>query len=115
MFSLPFDRFLIEWEDVEREGDFTALRHVPRPGPIVVLGVLSSKLPRIETEDEILRRIEDATAYLPIEQLAISPQCGFASALSALDAADGNELDADTQWRKLEVQARVAERVWGSR
>jgi 5-methyltetrahydropteroyltriglutamate--homocysteine methyltransferase len=115
LFSLPFDRFLIEWEDVEREGDFSALRHVPSPGPIVVLGVLSSKLPRIETEDELLRRIEDATAYLPIEQLAISPQCGFASALSALDAGDGNELDADTQWRKLEVQARVAERVWGSR
>jgi 5-methyltetrahydropteroyltriglutamate--homocysteine methyltransferase len=115
MFSLPFDRFLIEWEDVAREGDFSALRHVPSPGPIVVLGVLSSKSPRIETEDELLRRIEDATAYLPIEQLAISPQCGFASALSALDGGDGNEMDADTQWRKLEVQARVAERVWGSR
>jgi hypothetical protein len=50
-----------------------------------------------------------------VEQLAISPQCGFASALSALDGADGNELTEDVQWRKLEVQARVVERVWGSR
>lgn len=115
LFALPFDRFLIEWEDVEREGDFSALRHVPTPGPIVVLGILSSKSPRIETEDELLRRIDEATAYLPVEQLAISPQCGFASALSALDAVDGNELDEDVQWRKLEVQARVADRVWGTR
>lgn len=115
LFSLPFDRFLIEWEDVEREGDFSALRHVSTPGPIVVLGVLSSKMPRIETEEEVLRRIEEATKYLPVEQLAISPQCGFASALSALDAVDGNDLEADIQWRKLEVQGRVAERVWGTR
>lgn len=113
LFSLPFDRFLIEWEDVEREGDFSALRYVPTPGPVVVLGILSSKNPRVEGEDEVLARIEEATRYLPIEQLAISPQCGFASALSALDGGDGNELDPDTQWRKLEVQSRVAERVWG--
>ena len=115
LFSLPFDRFLMEWEDVEREGDFSALRHVPSPGPIVVLGLLSSKSPRIEGEDELLARIDEAAQYLPVEQLAISPQCGFASALSALDGADGNELDEDVQWRKLEVQARVVERVWGSR
>jgi 5-methyltetrahydropteroyltriglutamate--homocysteine methyltransferase len=114
LFSLPFDRFLLEWDDVARTGDFAALRHVPSPGPIVVLGVLSSKSPRIETEDELLRRIDEATADLPVEQLAISPQCGFASALSALDGADGNELDEDVQWRKLEVQARVVERVWGT-
>ena len=114
LFSLPFDRFLIEWEDVEREGDFSALRHVPSPGPIVVLGVVSSKDPRVEDEDELLRRIEEATRYLPVEQLAISPQCGFASALGALDGPDGNELAADIQWRKLEVQAQVAERVWGA-
>lgn len=113
VFSLPFDRFLIEWEDQEREGDFSALKYVPSPGPIVVLGVLSSKDPRIEDEDEVLRRVEEATRYLPIEQLAISPQCGFASALSALDAADGNELDEEVQWRKLEVQSRAAERLWG--
>lgn len=112
IFSLPFDRFLIEWEDVEREGDFSALRFVPSPGPIVVLGVLSSKDPRVETEDELLRRIEDATRYLPVEQLAISPQCGFASALGALDGPDGNELSDDVQWRKLEVQSRVADRIW---
>jgi 5-methyltetrahydropteroyltriglutamate--homocysteine methyltransferase len=110
---LPFDRFLIEWEDQEREGDFSALQYVPSPGPIVVIGVLSSKDPQIEGEDEILRRVEEATRYLPIEQLAISPQCGFASALSALDAADGNELDEEVQWRKLEVQSRAAERIWG--
>jgi 5-methyltetrahydropteroyltriglutamate--homocysteine methyltransferase len=107
-------RILIEWEDVEREGDFSALRYVPSPGPIVVLGVLSSKERRVETEDELLRRIDEALQYVPIEQLAISPQCGFASALSALGTTDGNELDEDVQWRKLEVQARVVERVWGT-
>jgi methionine synthase II (cobalamin-independent) len=112
VFSLPFDRFLIEWEDVAREGDFSALRFVPSPGPIVVLGVVSSKDPRVETEDELLRRVEEATRYLPIEQLAISPQCGFASALGALDGPDGNELSDHIQWRKLEVQSRVADRIW---
>lgn len=79
----------------------------------MVLGVVSSKDPRIEDGDEVLRRVEEATRYLPVEQLAISPQCCFASALSALDAADGNELDEEIQWRKLEVQSRAAERIWG--
>ncbi len=114
LFSLQFDRFLVEWEDVEREGDFSALRYVPGPGPIVVLGVLSSKDRRVESEDEFLRRIDEAVEYVPIEQLAISPQRGLASALSALGTTDGNELDEDVQWRKLEVQARVVERAWAT-
>ncbi|MBV8989008.1 MAG: cobalamin-independent methionine synthase II family protein [Solirubrobacterales bacterium] len=114
LFSLPVDRFLLEWEDEQREGDFSALRYVPSPGPIIVLGVLSSKDPRVETEDELLRRVEAATEHLPVEQLAISPQCGFASALGALESVDGNELDEDVQWRKFEVQARVVQRIWGA-
>jgi 5-methyltetrahydropteroyltriglutamate--homocysteine methyltransferase len=114
LFSLPFDRFLLEWEDEQREGDFSALRHVPSPGPTIVLGVLSSKDPRVETEDELLSRVEAAAEHLPVEQLAISPQCGFASALGALESIDGNELDEDLQWRKFEVQARVAQRIWGA-
>jgi 5-methyltetrahydropteroyltriglutamate--homocysteine methyltransferase len=112
MFSLPFDRFLVEWEDVEREGDFSALRYVPSPGPIIVLGIGSPKDSRIESEGELLRRVEEAAQYLPIEQLAISPQCGFASALGALDGPDGNELSEDVQGRKLKVQNRVAQRIW---
>jgi 5-methyltetrahydropteroyltriglutamate--homocysteine methyltransferase len=108
MFSVPFDRFLIEWEDEERQGDFSALRHVPRGGPIVTLGIISSKHPGLEEEDDIVRRIESAARYVPIEQLAVSPQCGFAS------TSEGNEISADDQWRKLELVERVAERVWGS-
>jgi len=108
MFSVPFDRFLIEWEDEERQGDFSALRHVPHGGPIVTLGIISSKDAGLEEEDDIVRRIESAARYVPIEQLAVSPQCGFAS------TSEGNEISADDQWRKLELVERVAERVWGS-
>jgi 5-methyltetrahydropteroyltriglutamate--homocysteine methyltransferase len=108
MFSVPFDRFLIEWEDEERQGDFSPLRHVPRGGPIVTLGIISSKRSRLEDEDDMVRLIESAARYVPIEQLAVSPQCGFAS------TSEGNEISADDQWRKLELVERVAERVWGS-
>jgi 5-methyltetrahydropteroyltriglutamate--homocysteine methyltransferase len=108
MFSLPFDRFLIEWEDEERQGDYTALRFVPRGGPTVTMGVISSKRPELEADDDVVRRIEAAARHVPIEQLAISPQCGFAS------TSEGNDVSADDQWRKLELVERVAERVWGS-
>jgi methionine synthase II (cobalamin-independent) len=67
---------------------------------------VSSKRPEVESEEEILRRLEEASAHLPYEQLGISTQCGFASVIA------GNEIDEDTQWRKLELVARVADRVW---
>ena len=106
--ELPYNRFLLEWDDPARDGDFSVLRHVPQgdQGPVVVLGIISSKQTLLEGENDLLRTIDAASAFLPVEQLAISPQCGFAS--NAL----GNDLDEETQWRKLELVARVADRVW---
>ncbi len=105
-FSLPYDSFLVEWDDASRMGDYSALRHVPK-GPVVAMGIISTKNPELESEDVLLSHLEEAGRYLGTEQLALCPQCGFAS------EAGGNEVDADTQWRKLELVARVADRVWG--
>jgi 5-methyltetrahydropteroyltriglutamate--homocysteine methyltransferase len=105
--ELPYDAFLIEWDDPERAGDYGALRHVPRGGPIVVLGIVSSKQPRVETRDELMAEIERAARHVDVAQLAISPQCGFAS------TSEGNALSPDAQWAKLEAVARAADEVWG--
>ena len=117
-FSLPYDRFTLEWDDyVERaEGDYKALERVPRGGATVALGVVSTRQARMETYQEIAAKIEHASKYIPLEQLAISPQCGFSSALTTGDddRPDGNLLDEDTQWRKLELLVKSAERIWGS-
>jgi 5-methyltetrahydropteroyltriglutamate--homocysteine methyltransferase len=104
--ELPYDVFLVEWDEPERAGDYSALRHLP-PGPIVALGIVSSKHPPVESRERLVREIEQAARHADIGQLAISPQCGFAS------VSDGNELSADDQWRKLEVVARTADEVWG--
>lgn len=108
LFSLPYDRFLVEWEDPDRMGGFEALRAVPRGGPIVVLGIVSSKRAALESVDEIAARVDEASRRLPIDQLAISTQCGFASTLY------GNDLSHDEQWSKLALVAAVADQVWGS-
>ena len=79
----------------------------PAPGPIVALGIVSSKHPPVETREQLVREIEQAARHADVGQLAISPQCGFAS------VSEGNELSADDQWRKLEVVARTADEVWG--
>ncbi|UGS37295.1 5-methyltetrahydropteroyltriglutamate--homocysteine methyltransferase [Capillimicrobium parvum] len=105
--DLRYDRLLVEWDDTAREGDFDTLRHVPAGGPIVVMGVVSSKSTTVESADDVQRRLEEAARYVPVEQLAISPQCGFASTW------EGNELAEESQWRKLEVVVEVADRVWG--
>lgn len=102
--TLPVDRWLLEY-DTERAGTFEPLRFVPS-GKIVVLGLISSKVPELESVDDVLRRIEEASRHVPIENLAISPQCGFAS----MEA--GNLLTEDDQWRKLELVVEVARRVW---
>ncbi len=102
-----YDTFLVEWDDVGRDGGYEPIRHVP-PGKTMVMGLVSSKTPALESEDELLRRLEQAAAFLPLDQLALSTQCGFASVL------EGNELDEETQWRKLELVARLAERAWGA-
>ena len=107
MFSLPYDAFLVEWDDEGRDGGFEALRLVRQPGPVVVMGIVSTKTRELEREHDLLRRLDEAARYLPLEQLAVSPQCGFASVM------EGNEIDEETQWAKLELVARVADRVWG--
>jgi 5-methyltetrahydropteroyltriglutamate--homocysteine methyltransferase len=101
---LNVDVFLLEYES-ERAGTFEPLRFVP-PGKMVVLGLVSTKLPEMETADQLLRRIEEASKYVSMDQLAISPQCGFAS------VAEGNLLSEDDQWRKLELVVQTARKVW---
>jgi len=103
--ELPYDAFLVEWDDVEREGGYEPIRFTPERR-IVVMGLVSSKRRELESEDDVLRRLEEASEYLPLDQLALSTQCGFASVI------EGNEIDDETQWRKLELVARVADRVW---
>lgn len=104
--SLDVDTFLLEY-DSERSGSFEPLRLVPR-GKTVVLGLVTSKEPELESKDDLRRRIVEAAKYVPIEDLAISPQCGFAS------VASGNLLSMDDQWRKLALVAETARMVWGS-
>jgi 5-methyltetrahydropteroyltriglutamate--homocysteine methyltransferase len=101
---LNVDAFLLEYES-ERAGTFEPLRFVP-PGKMVVLGLVSTKLPDMETADQLLRRIEEASKYVPVDRLALSPQCGFASIV------DGNLLTEDQQWRKLELVVETARKVW---
>jgi len=103
--GVPVDRFLLEY-DTERAGGFEPLRFVPE-GTTVVLGLISSKVPQLEDVDELRRRIDEASRYVPLENLAISPQCGFAS------TARGNLLTVDDEKRKLELVVRTAELVWG--
>ncbi|MGE3984158.1 MAG: hypothetical protein AB7G38_08315 [Dehalococcoidia bacterium] len=103
--TMNVDRFLLEY-DTERAGGFEPLRFVPKD-KMVVLGLISSKLPQLEDEDGLVRRIEEASKYVPLENLAISPQCGFAS------TSPGNMLTWDEQRAKLKLIARVARRVWG--
>ena len=105
MFStLGVDRFLLEYDD-ERSGTFEPLRFVPK-GKTVVLGLVSSKLPALESGDVLASRIEEASKYVPLENLALSPQCGFASTM------EGNLLTEENQWAKLRLVADTARRVW---
>lgn len=104
--TLKHDRFLLEY-DTERAGGFEPLRFVPKD-KTVVLGLVSSKVPALESADELKRRIEDAARHLPLEQLALSPQCGFSSNIV------GNLLSEDDQWRKFDLIREVARDVWGN-
>lgn len=100
-----FGRFLLEYDDA-RSGGFEPLRHLPEDR-VAVLGLISTKKSRMETEDELKRRIEEASQYVPLERLALSPQCGFASTI------EGNRITPEDQRRKLELVGRVATSVWG--
>jgi 5-methyltetrahydropteroyltriglutamate--homocysteine methyltransferase len=104
LFALPVDRFLLEY-DSERAGGFEPLQFVPA-GRTVVLGLITTKSPRLESPYDLLRRIDEAARFVPSERLALSPQCGFAS------SAGGNPLTPDDQRRKLELVVEVARRVW---
>ena len=104
--SLHHHRLLLEY-DTERAGTFAPLRFVPKD-KIVVLGLVSSKVPEVESADKLKRRISEASRYIPLEQLALSPQCGFSSNIV------GNLLSEDDQWRKLELIQHVAADVWGT-
>jgi 5-methyltetrahydropteroyltriglutamate--homocysteine methyltransferase len=103
--ALDVDNFLLEY-DTARAGNFEPLRLVPR-GKTVVLGLVTTKTPKLESQDDLRRRIDEAARYVPLENLAISTQCGFAS------VAAGNLLTIDEQWRKLELVASTARKVWG--
>jgi 5-methyltetrahydropteroyltriglutamate--homocysteine methyltransferase len=103
--TLAVDRFLLEYDD-ERSGTFRPLRFIPA-GKTVVLGLISSKVPRMEEPDALAKRIEEAAKYVPIENLALSPQCGFAS------TAEGNLVTEDRQWAKLQLVTDTVRRVWG--
>ncbi len=99
-----FNRFLLEYDD-ERSGGFEPLKHVPEDR-VVVLGLVTSKKPALESEEELKRRIDEASRYIPLERLALSPQCGFASTM------EGNRLTIDDERSKLELVGRVAKSVW---
>lgn len=100
------DAYFMEY-DTDRAGGFEPLRFVPRGKKIVVLGLVTSKTGALETKDDLKRRIDAAAKYLPLEQLALSPQCGFAS------TEEGNTLTEDEQWAKLRLCVEVAREVWG--
>jgi 5-methyltetrahydropteroyltriglutamate--homocysteine methyltransferase len=104
---LNVDRFLLEY-DTDRAGGFEPLRYVPK-GKIVVIGLVSTKTPVLEKQEDLIRRIEEASKYCPIEQLALSGQCGFQSAANA----DGAFMTMDDQKRKLELIVETARKVWG--
>lgn len=105
--ELPYDAFLVEWDDLGRDGGFEPVRYL-REGSTMVMGLISTKTAMLEEEDEVLRRMDEAAALAGgVDRLAISPQCGFASVMV------GNDIDEDTQWRKLELVSRVAGRLFG--
>jgi 5-methyltetrahydropteroyltriglutamate--homocysteine methyltransferase len=102
--ELHVDRFLLEY-DTERAGGFEPLRFLPRD-KVVVLGLITTKSRILEDVEDVKRRIDQASKYVPLEQLALSPQCGF------FHGFDDNTMSVDEQWRKLEVVVKVARAVW---
>ncbi len=104
--QINVDGFFLEYDN-DRSGDFTPLRYVPK-NKFVVLGLVSSKLPELESKDDLKRRIDSATAHVPLEQLCLSPQCGFSSTVH------GNDITVDDQRRKLALCVETALDVWGA-
>jgi 5-methyltetrahydropteroyltriglutamate--homocysteine methyltransferase len=104
---LDVDGFFMEWDD-ERSGGFEPLRFLPKGDKRVVLGLVTTKSGELESKDELKRRIEAAARFAPLDQLCLSPQCGFSSTV------EGNELTEDEQWAKLRLVVEVADEVWGT-
>ncbi len=104
--ELAVDGFFLEYDDA-RSGSFAPLRFVP-PGKQVVLGLVTTKRGALESKDDIKRRIDEAAKYVPLEQLCLSPQCGFSSTV------DGNTLSYEEQVAKLAMIVEIAAEVWGS-
>jgi 5-methyltetrahydropteroyltriglutamate--homocysteine methyltransferase len=104
--ELDVDGFFMEWDD-ERSGGFEPLRFVPKGDKQIVLGLVTTKRGELESKDELRRRIEEAAKYVPLDQLCLSPQCGFSS------TEHGNALSYEQQWAKLRLVVEVAGEVWG--
>jgi 5-methyltetrahydropteroyltriglutamate--homocysteine methyltransferase len=104
--ELNFDGYFLEY-DSERAGGFEPLRFLPKGNKIVVLGLVTTKTGTLEKKDDIKRRIDEATKYAALDQLALSPQCGFAS------TEEGNALAEEEQWAKLQMVVEIAGEVWG--
>jgi 5-methyltetrahydropteroyltriglutamate--homocysteine methyltransferase len=104
--ELAIDAYFLEYDDA-RSGDFAPLRFVPK-NKIVVLGLVTTKFDTMEDRDDILRRIEAAAKYLPVEQMCLSPQCGFSSTVK------GNDIAVESQAAKLRLVVDVAREVWGT-
>jgi 5-methyltetrahydropteroyltriglutamate--homocysteine methyltransferase len=104
--ELEVDGFFMEWDD-ERSGGFEPLRFLPKGDKQVVLGLVTTKRGALESKDELKRRIDEASKYAPLEQLCLSPQCGFSSTV------EGNSLTQDEQWAKIALIVEVAAEVWG--
>ncbi|MFC7063161.1 5-methyltetrahydropteroyltriglutamate--homocysteine S-methyltransferase [Halobacillus seohaensis] len=100
------DGFFLEYDD-ERSGSFKPLEHIPNGGAKVVLGVITSKTGELEDKETIKARIKEASKYVPLDQLCLSPQCGFAS------THHGNKLTEEQQWDKLKFVVNVAKEIWG--
>ncbi len=99
------DAFYLEYDD-ERSGSFEALKFIPE-GKQVVLGVITSKKPELEDLDKVVARIHEASQYVPLDNLCVSPQCGFAS------TEEGNDLTEQQQWDKIDLVVKAAQKVWG--
>ena len=101
-----YDGYFLEY-DTDRAGGFEPLRFLPKGKKVVVLGLITSKTGQLERRDDIKRRIEEATKFVPLDQLCLSPQCGFAS------TEEGNTLAEDEQWAKLKLVVDIANEAWG--
>lgn len=105
--ELNVDAYFLEYDD-ERSGDFAPLRFVP-DNKTVVLGLVTTKFPELESSQALIQRVKEATQYMPLENMCLSPQCGFSSTVH------GNEITEDDQWAKLELVINTAREIWGDR